>query len=106
MEKLILLLIIFFLLVPFIVRAGYVENIYNLIDRVALFLYVIGGAIALIVLLTGGITYMTAAGNEDKVKTAKKIIVNGLIGAAIVFCSGFILDLLVEFLKPLTPLTP
>jgi len=92
---------IILLLIPFVVRAEYVEKLYATIDRIALVLYVLGGGIALIVLLAGGISYMTAGGNEEKIGKAKKIITNGLIGAAIVFCSGFILDLLIEFLTPL-----
>jgi len=101
MRALIFLFIIL-LLIPFVVRAGeYVEKLYGVIDKIALVLYVLGGGIALIVLLAAGISYMTAGGDEEKIKKAKKMITNGLIGAAIVFCSGFILDLLVEFLTPL-----
>ncbi len=103
MKFLPILLLILFLL-PFITQAqeeGYSEKLYNMLDRIALVLYILGGGIALIVLLTGGITIMTAGGNEDSLKKGKNIIKNGLIGAAIVFCAGFILDLLTEFLTPL-----
>lgn len=97
------ILIIFSLfLFPFIVRAeSYTEKLYRVIDNIAAFLYVLGGGIAVVVIIFGGITYMTAGGSEDKVGKSKKIITSGLIGAAVVFCAGFILDLLVEFLQPL-----
>lgn len=102
MIKYLFLLLIILLLVPFIVQAGeYTQKLYRIVDRIALVLYILGGGIALIVLLVGGITMMTAGGSEDKQTSGKKIIKNGLIGAAVVFCSGFILDLLIEFLAPL-----
>lgn len=73
----------------------------HLVDNVGEALYVIGWGLALVVILVGGITYMTSGSNEEQIKKAKKIIINGLIGAAIVVCSGFILSLLIEFLSPL-----
>ncbi len=103
MRKIIILLIIL-ILIPFVVNAAegeYTQKLYNVLDRIALVLYILGGGIALVVLLAGGITYMTAGSSEDKINKAKKLITNGIIGAAIVFTAGFILDLLVEFLTPL-----
>ncbi len=102
MRKIVILLIVL-LIVPLVVNATgeYTQKLYNVLDRIALVLYVLGGGIALVVLLVGGITYMTAGGDEDKIGKAKKIITNGIIGAAVVFTAGFILDLLVEFLNPL-----
>lgn len=73
----------------------------NLVDRIASALYVIGWSLALVVILWGGISIMVAGGNEDQLKRGKQIIKSGLIGAAIVLCSGFILSLLVQFLYPL-----
>lgn len=79
----------------------YTQKLCNVLDNVATVLYVIAGGIALVMILIGGISYMTAGGNEDQIKKAKRVILNGLIGAAIVVCAGFILDLLAEFLAPL-----
>ncbi len=73
----------------------------KLVDRVASALYIIGWSLALVVILIGGITIMTSGGTEDKLSKGKKIITSGLIGTAIVLCSGFILSLLVQFLAPL-----
>ncbi len=42
------------------------------------------GLIAVVMILFGGFTWMTAAGNEDKVATAKKIISAAVIGLIIV----------------------
>lgn len=73
----------------------------HLVDRIANALYIIGWGLAMVVIIWGGIVYMTSGGEEDKVTNAKKIIKSGLIGAAIVLCAGFILSLLLEFLAPL-----
>ena len=55
------------------------------IIRVALSLL---GLIALVIVLIGGFTWMTAGGNEDKVGEAKKWIGAGIIGLAIIL-SGY-----------------
>ncbi len=96
------------ILFPFIAKAAncgslstYTDKLKCVLDNIAVVLYVIAGGIALVIILIGGISYMTAGANEEAIKKAKKIITNGLIGAAIVVCAGFILDLLAEFLAPL-----
>lgn len=106
--KFFLFLSLSLLLVPFIAQAiqcsglpEYSEKICNILNNVAGALYVVGGGIALIVILAGGITIMTAGGNEDKLKSGKKILLYGLIGTAVLLCAGFILDLLAEFLAPM-----
>ena len=73
----------------------------RLVDRVSSALYLIGWSLAIVVILWGGINYMVSGGEEDKMKKAKNIIKSGLIGSAIIVCSGFILTLLLEFLGPL-----
>lgn len=42
------------------------------------------GIIAVVVILLGGFKWMTAAGNEDKVAEAKKLIIAGVIGLIII----------------------
>ncbi|MEI6039951.1 MAG: hypothetical protein WCP93_01215 [Candidatus Berkelbacteria bacterium] len=44
----------------------------------------IGGAIAVIYLIYGGITYVTAGGEPDKATQARTIIVNAIIGIIII----------------------
>ena len=43
--------------------------------------------IAVIVILLGGFKWMTAGGNEDKVGEAKKLLIAGIIGLAIVLAA-------------------
>ncbi len=45
------------------------------------------GIIALVVILLGGFTWMTAGGNEDKIASARGYIVAGIIGLVIIFAS-------------------
>jgi hypothetical protein len=42
------------------------------------------GIVAVVIILIGGFTWMTAGGNEDKVGEAKKWIFSGVIGLAII----------------------
>lgn len=43
------------------------------------------GIIALIIILYGGFKWMTAAGNEENISSAKKIITAGIVGLIIIF---------------------
>jgi len=42
------------------------------------------GIVAVIIILIGGFKWMTAGGNDDKVKDAKKLMIAGVIGLVIV----------------------
>ena len=42
------------------------------------------GVIAVVIILLGGFKWMTAGGNDDKVKEAKKLIFSGIIGLVII----------------------
>src|SRR3989344_6966013 len=43
------------------------------------------GLIAVVMIIYGGYTWMTAAGNPDNVDKGKKILINAVIGLAVVF---------------------
>ena len=47
------------------------------------FLLAIIGILALIMLIIGGITFLTSAGDEDRYKTGKKIVTYAIIGIAV-----------------------
>lgn len=42
------------------------------------------GIVAVVIILIGGFKWMTAGGNDDKVKSARKVMVSGIIGLVIV----------------------
>lgn len=50
------------------------------------------GIIAVIIILYGGFVWMTAAGSEDRVGKAKKIIIAGIIGLIIIIASFAIVN--------------
>ncbi len=103
-KKLLPLLTILFLATPFIVsaqppRGGWsLKDILDFFNNIANWLYVIGFVLALVIIIVGGIQYMTAGGADEKVQKAKKTIITGLIGAAIILLAGIILDTLAKFL--------
>lgn len=57
------------------------------------------GAIFLVITIYAGFLWMTAAGNEEKVSTAKKLMVRAVVGMAIVLSAmaitSFVVDALV-----------
>lgn len=62
------------------------ESISNIVKIALGFL----GIIFLVLILYAGFTWMTAAGNDDKIDKAKKIISASVIGVTIVICAYII----------------
>ena len=60
------------------------------------------GIIAVIIIIYGGYTWMTAAGNEDKIKDAKRILVNAVIGLAIILAAFGIVSYVIARLSEAT----
>ena len=58
------------------------------------------GIVAVVIILIGGFTWMTAGGNDEKIAEAKKWIFAGIIGLAIILSayaiSNFVIDRLVN----------
>ncbi len=58
------------------------------------------GLIAVVIVLFGGFKWMTAAGNEDKVEEAKKVLGAGVIGLFIVLAawglSSWVINIIAE----------
>ena len=66
--------------------------------KVTRWLYFVAAGLALIMVIWSGVMYMTSGGDETKMGKAKKILLYGLIGALIVFASGYILSTVISFL--------
>lgn len=56
------------------------------------------GIIAVCMILWGGFMWMTAAGNDEKVGTARKIIIAGIIGLAIIIAAWGITNFVINAL--------
>jgi hypothetical protein len=68
------------------------ETAVQLINLVLSFL----GLVAVVIVLIGGFKWMTAGGNEEKVGSAKKLLVGGLIGLIIVLLAWGISTWVIE----------
>jgi len=75
--------------VPKITPSG-AQNITEVIDKVIDWALGIGGLIAVLVLVIGGIRYIVAAGNETQIKAAKNTIIYALIGLVIIILAWVI----------------
>ena len=107
MKKILPYLGLALLLIPLVVGAQEgpargaweLDDIIVILDKVSTWLYVIGINIALVVIIIGGFAYMTAGGNEDRQKAAKRTIITGLVGTAVVVLAGIILDTMASFIQ-------
>jgi hypothetical protein len=45
------------------------------------------GIIAIVIIIYSGFVWMTAGGNDDKIKQAKKMLTNGLVGLIVIITS-------------------
>ena len=63
---------------------GQITRIEDLVQTIVNIVAALAGTILLIILLWGGITYMTAGGNEEQAGKGKKIVFDGIIGLVIV----------------------
>lgn len=79
---------------------GLIANILNWLIGAA-------GVVCVVMIIVAGYSYMTAGGDESKVKDASKTLTNAIIGLVICFIAvilvNFVLD---EFLKPSSNPTP
>jgi type IV secretory pathway VirB2 component (pilin) len=74
-----------------------VDEVLLLFQSLGGFLFTLGGILAVIVIIISGIMYFTAGGNQQKLSTAKKILVGGMLGALIIFGSGVIIGTIKGF---------
>jgi hypothetical protein len=78
---------------------GAQRTICQIVADLGTLLFYTGIALAVVIVIWSGIKYMTAGSDEQKVGSAKKTLLYGLIGAAIVFASYFIVQLLQDLLE-------
>jgi hypothetical protein len=65
----------------------------EIIDRISKIMMIIATGVLVIALIIGAIMYMTAGGDPEKAKSARSMIINGVIGAVILFAIAFIIGL-------------
>ena len=85
-----------------IARAGVITdapNVSQLVLNVLNFLLQIFGLVAIISLVVSGIIYLTAYGDEDRVKIAKKSTAYSIVGITVALSGIIIIKTLGGFLK-------
>ena len=70
----------------------------NILQRVKTILLAVGLGLAVLFLILGGIQYMISQGDDEKATKAKKMIINALIGIAIILAATFLLNVVEGFL--------
>ena len=66
--------------------------------KIGRWLYFIAAGLAMVIIIWAGVMYMTAGGEGDRAAKAKKLLLYGLVGALIIFASGYILSTVISFL--------
>lgn len=69
------------------------------IDRIISFIFTVAVILLPILVITGGIMFLTAVGDPAKIKNAKKIILYAFIGFSIIFLSRLFIELLKQIFK-------
>jgi len=59
------------------------SGLYEMVNRTLLFLLSVVGILAIVMLVVGGIYYMTSAGDEEWIEKGKKIVTYAVIGIAV-----------------------
>lgn len=67
-----------------------------LIGNLVNYLFGVIGALFLVIIIIGGVMWMTAAGNEERVSRASKILIAGVEGIVILFFSYTIVYFLIN----------
>jgi len=79
---------------------GRVYDACTLLQDIRDIIFVIGMSLAVLIIIVGGIMYMTAQDDESKVAKAKKTIIAGIIGFVIILLAsviiGFVNEVVVE----------
>lgn len=96
------------LLEDFRTTAGYGEaSLPQIIGRIVRIILSLLGLIAVIIIIIGGLMWMTSGGSPEKIDKAKKIIINALIGLLIVVSAyaiaSFIISKLGGIVGPVPP---
>jgi len=74
------------------------ENFWDLLTRIIDFIFILGVSIAPIMFLVAGFYFITAAGDPEKITTAKKMVLWVLVGLLIIFSAKGLIELLADIL--------
>ena len=100
--------IIFFIIVfSFLVNMNFVfaddlpsEKVEGVLIRAINWLAGILATVAVLMVLGGGVVWVTAGGEEDRVKSARKWLTAGLIGLAVSLAAVIIVNVVLSLFRP------
>lgn len=75
-----------------------IKTVPELTNRVINGILGVVGAVALLYMVWGGITWMTSRGNAESIKKGKDTIVWGILGLAMIFSSYVIISFVIEIM--------
>ncbi len=75
-------------------------SIQQLIGRIIQYVLGISGVIAMVMFIYGGLTWMMAQGNQEKITSAKNTVVWSVIGLVLIFSSYAIAKFIIDALQP------
>ena len=75
----------------------------GIIDKLTELLTTLAIPLGTVMIIIGGIQYMTAGGNEERANKAKKTLLYTVIGVAIVLAAKFLVDIIREVLQNTNP---
>ena len=75
----------------------------GIIKKLTEILKILAIPLGTIMIIIGGIQYMTAGGNEERANKAKKTLLYTVIGVAIVLAADFLVGIVQEILKSANP---
>jgi ABC-type microcin C transport system permease subunit YejB len=107
MGKYFVSLLLIILLAPLVIQAqtvrldnplagGGVNNIWDLLSRVIDFIWQIAIPLAALLIVIGGYFFLASAGDPEKVRKAKHLIIYTLVGLLVIFLSKAIINMLAE----------
>lgn len=108
-------MVLSFLVLPMVVAAAVqtppsttltIAQLYTSAVTLMNYVFTAGLALAIMLMVWGGISYMTAGGDDEKITTAKKRIIWGLVGAAIIIGAWAAVTLISIFLGITAPTLP
>lgn len=75
-----------------------INTVPKLAERVINGILGVVGAVALLYMVWGGVTWMTSGGNSERIKKGKDTVVWAILGLALIFSSYVIVEFVLEVL--------
>lgn len=79
-----------------VVRIDSIEGVVNVIQKFGGYLLAVAGALSIIMIIIGGLQFMSSNGNAQKVEAAKKTVTHAIVGIILIVLSAFIVKVVIS----------